>query len=726
MNRRLLPAAAVLLLVLLLLVFTPEHASGQMFWNQAASFAGTASYIAVPPSSELNLTGSFTIECWLNPAENDLQTLVQKRLGNDAEGYTVYINSSHRIAIRTNSDTRLTATDSIHTGVWTHVACTYDAGTTTFAIYFNASLDTSVVINAPPLTSTDSLRIGTGFNGMYHGLMDEVRVWNRALSQGEIARNYRTALGATGGGYDGLMLSMSFQRAYGGGTVFSLADMSGNGNTGYNRGVTAVDHSFAPPTYLSFNEAVDLDGTDDYLVGPDNGTVSPTTAITMEAWIFPRSYNSAVLIQKGTGGSGTNYRLRFASGALGAGINGNLSYAANAGVVPLNTWTHIAFTYSGATGAYAFYVNGQQTNSATLAEGNITDGTDSLCIGGAPGFSSLDGLIDEVRISSYVKTGEEIRRFLYASIDQSNEPNSGETNVCYNLDGNTADNCADGGPRLYFRGDALFSNPGVVSNVPVSPLNRLPNAAGFTGGFTIKTSDRRIPATGTSGAMIRDSLYIGQSTTISDINFFLATNHTFDSDLEIALIAPNGDSLSVITDWSMRGADDNIITVFDNDADSAYVGSQYLSFAPVIQPEGDLDGTFGGDNTLGWWILSINDDAGSDTGRVYAWGLQINNQTSVDVDETPADLPVAFALAQNYPNPFNPVTTIEYSIGARGPVTLEVYDLLGRKVATLVDEEKSAGTYRAAFDARTIASGTYFYRLIARDFVQVRKMLLLR
>ncbi len=85
-----------------------------------------------------------------------------------------------------------------------------------------------------------------------------------------------------------------------------------------------------------------------------------------------------------------------------------------------------------------------------------------------------------------------------------------------------------------------------------------------------------------------------------------------------------------------------------------------------------------------------------------------------------------FDLQSNYPNPFNPSTTIEYSVGQPAEVTLNVYNMLGREVATLVDEQKSAGAYKVQFDARNLSSGVYFYRLQAGNKSQVQKMTLIK
>jgi hypothetical protein len=86
----------------------------------------------------------------------------------------------------------------------------------------------------------------------------------------------------------------------------------------------------------------------------------------------------------------------------------------------------------------------------------------------------------------------------------------------------------------------------------------------------------------------------------------------------------------------------------------------------------------------------------------------------------------SFILSQNYPNPFNPVTNIKYTISGRQFVTLQVYDVLGNKVITLVNEEKSSGSYELDFNASNYPSGIYFYRLQAGDYVETKKMVLMK
>ena len=107
--------------------------------------------------------------------------------------------------------------------------------------------------------------------------------------------------------------------------------------------------------------------------------------------------------------------------------------------------------------------------------------------------------------------------------------------------------------------------------------------------------------------------------------------------------------------------------------------------------------------------------------------LKVKYDPTVGVDEADdSNIPVSFTLNQNYPNPFNPTTNIGFRISNYGFVSLKVFDVLGREVATLVNEEKPAGSYEVTFDASQLSSGGYMYRLSSGSFIETKKMTIIK
>jgi len=169
-----------------------------------------------------------------------------------------------------------------------------------------------------------------------------------------------------------------------------------------------------------------------------------------------------------------------------------------------------------------------------------------------------------------------------------------------------------------------------------------------------------------------------------------------------------------------------------------------------LNPDGTPDTTFAPD---GWFTINLNNNSGTHyltscislaNGDILASGYDFASnagdfmvtrltQNPTGIDDEDFAQPDDFVLYQNYPNPFNPSTTIQYSIPQKSSLTLKVYDVLGNEVATLVNEEKPAGTFEVEFSARGgYASGIYFYKISvgsfgqAGSFNQVKKMLLIK
>jgi len=163
----------------------------------------------------------------------------------------------------------------------------------------------------------------------------------------------------------------------------------------------------------------------------------------------------------------------------------------------------------------------------------------------------------------------------------------------------------------------------------------------------------------------------------------------------------------------------------------------YNTSSNVIVPLGVID-------WIGWKVKYVPLSQVTGTGDKLFHSVVINQtsngkiRSAVYIDDLQMDIatgseengeglnPVAFGLSQNYPNPFNPSTFINYQIPVRGTVTIKVFDLLGKEVETLVNEEKEPGIYRTEFNASNLASGMYFCRITAGDFSKIIKMNLLK
>jgi len=191
-----------------------------------------------------------------------------------------------------------------------------------------------------------------------------------------------------------------------------------------------------------------------------------------------------------------------------------------------------------------------------------------------------------------------------------------------------------------------------------------------------------------------------------------------------------------VSAWWVPGADRATNTPFKIYHSAAVNGmevSHKLRIDTTIRVDQSDSTTAGVWNVLGTFDLTpgdsivVTDEATGSVSPAYvvvdAVLLTANTPTgTVDASTEP----VSFSLAQNYPNPFNPSTKINYSIPTAGMVRLRIYDILGRLVATLVEERKDIGEHVIVWDASGMASGIYFYRIVAGEFTETRKMGLMK
>ncbi len=692
--------------------------NAQMFWNQAAKFEN-GGYISGPNTLSLNIVGSLTIEAWVYPTVNSgIRYIVFK--GNASNGYYLRLNSNGTVSLGTNGLNRITSTAVIPAGKWSHVAGSYDVTNNGFKLFVNGLEDASAIniINSAPNTNTDSLFIGKFGGNTFTGLMDEVRIWTKAVEPVMVRKSFRTSLSISNGKYVSLLFSVPFQRINSSGTSFTIQDLSLNPisvNPTYNRGVTAVDLSGRPSDYLSGNESLLFEGNNDsYAEIATNSLNSLTGAMTIEAWVNitgGSAVNQYIIHKNAPGGNG--YRLMVnSSQKLSFSIN-NSVFNSGSAIIEYNRWYHVAWVVS-ASGASSLYINGN-LDAFYGSAGTPAANPEPVYIG-----RGLKGNIDELRVFKFERTIDDIRKSMYESIDDANAP-AGDCFV-FNFDGS---GWAQKNFQVYtLHGNTYFSNVAAFSGTS-SPLIRADNI-NFREGFYKEITYRRIPETGTQGAMLDDSIFIPDNVTINDVNLYLSFNHAGAEQLTVTLISPTGQSYQFINGYISPSLGYNFTTIFDDQADSTLTNNRYYSLLPRVRTQGSINNAFSGNSSAGIWRLRINDASGLETGYLTAWGIQINNSPVIGIQNISGEVPERFSLGQNYPNPFNPVTKIGLQIADFGFVSLKIFDITGKEIAVLVNEELNAGTYNVDFDASHLASGTYFYRMEAGNYSDVKKMVLIK
>jgi len=164
-----------------------------------------------------------------------------------------------------------------------------------------------------------------------------------------------------------------------------------------------------------------------------------------------------------------------------------------------------------------------------------------------------------------------------------------------------------------------------------------------------------------------------------------------------------------------------------------YVSENNQAFKLFESELADTSLVFSGDpgNTYRFFILAADNAGNIEPLKVAAEATVMIDPNATAVAGNRSALPKAFALYQNYPNPFNPTTIIKYDLPVPSEVKLEIFDILGRRVRVLVDTKQQAGFHNALWDGKTaagrsVATGVYFYRIEAKEFVKTRKMLLVR
>jgi len=270
--------------------------------------------------------------------------------------------------------------------------------------------------------------------------------------------------------------------------------------------------------------------------------------------------------------------------------------------------------------------------------------------------------------------------------------------------------------------DSAFADPDgdpLSFSAAEKDSSTLPDWLGF------EPAERRFSGTPLMADVGRDTIVV----TADDGNGGAASDQ-FVITIEPANDAPVFTS-SLPTDFTLKEQETDSLNLWDFIEDAETPDSLLEFNFPAAPPELTLNfnnqngylsitaGTETGDFDVIVEATDEEDLSVSDT-------LAVTVETSVGIDELTGELPEDFALKQNFPNPFNPSTTIQYGLPTTAEVNLTVYDLLGRKVAVLVDKQQSAGFHSVNFDAGRLSSGMYLYRIEAGEFTQTKKLMLVK
>src|SRR3989338_6275013 len=378
--------------------------------NRAYSFNGSSDFVNVPHNANLNLTTAITISAWINidPAgKADYQTILTKQDGvADPELYMFRLQQSSgfllgRIQNAAYAVNDITGSADL-TGAWHHVVFTYDANF--LNIYVDGvSAATPVAKTITPGTNTAALTIGKTLTAgrFAKGTIDDVRIYNRALSQVEITALYQS--------YDPGIQVSDLQKGLVGQWKF---DGNAKDSTPYANNGTVTGATLTTDRKGTANKAYSFNGTTDYVDAGSGASLNITTAITLEAWVKPSAFGADPRDIISKHGADEAYILRYLDAthwSFQLYDSSWKSVSSDANTIT-DTWVHLVGTWESG-GSMKIYVNGVKQASETAFTGPIRISAVTVAIGrmsGAGGAEYFGGLIDDVRVYNRALSATEI------------------------------------------------------------------------------------------------------------------------------------------------------------------------------------------------------------------------------------------------------------------------------------------------------------------------------
>lgn len=722
--------------------------------RNAMQFDGINDRITISDNAAFDFSSGFTAQLWVNPSSIKTQTvLAQYSSGQRAFAVILLSDGKVEFTVSTNGsgENFFTSAGSVSANTWTHLTLTYDG--TTMRTYINGTADANTnAVSGTMFNSTAPVEIGARDGGViYGGLIDEVRLWNRALSASEISARFNCRVPAE---TSNLIAYYDFNQGTTGlnnNSQSNLLDRSGNGLNG------------------SFVNIALSGNTSNFLVGAQQGSFDGSDICA----ISPNDLSI-------TGNEG--WRM------FSAPVN-NLSY----GTMLNSLWTQGFTGADTPTGTSNVYTWNEQTRQFV----SISNSTDIPAAG--TGFivyvfsdnnndGSPDGFPKSITNTSAQREGTVNPTLTFT--DSGTPANDGwnllgvpyGTTIDWdagngwtrtNLDGTFyvwSDSASSGaGAYLTWNGTT-----GTLANGRIAPWQ----------GFWVK-ANAASPAITFTDTVRSSGSTLFKRKPVSQLKFNLLNSEKNMSSSTILLLHEEGTvekdpldayklqslnseylSLHTLLD-SETGLDINAIPTdldeileVDMDIAGSNMGGDYtLNWSPSFIPDGmrfvlldhvnreeiklesqstytfqikrtqaekagrkEVNVSFDtpGHPVLSPRVLKSKQSAGPRfTLRIIPNGVQVST-------EEPSELPNEVTLDQNFPNPFNPTTNISFTLPQAGEVRLQVFDLLGREVSTLVNSRQSAGAHTVTFDASSLSSGVYIYRLQVSGVVLTRKLTLIK
>lgn len=645
--------------------------------SYALSLNGTTQYITVPYNSKLDIpnNGALTIEGWIYPTSTTGNILTRAGYGYGlmlVSGKILYWDQGSQVSAKLS-------TGSVVANKWQHIAVTVKDNGSNLSVNFyingvpdagNPQTSTQAQINNGSASATLDFGMqarGTCSCNLYTGYLDEFRFWNIERTAAEIKANYLQSVSTSSTG-----LYAYYKFDSGSGT--SLVDATANGLNGTLLNSPTWVASGANIATAHPGNALKLDGANDYINVPNASQLDFGTSVnfTVECWVKSNGTQTTfpgIVVKAGSGAYWNGFQLAVYGNKFVAEImNGSTAVGPTQGLqsttnINDGNWHHLALVVTRSTTNAKMYVDGTQ-------EVNVTN-------------SVIGGNLNAA-VNMFIGAERTLAYFYNGWIDEVRVWNTARTQAELQANKNIVIDPRTNGLVAYYRLDQGISggtNTGVASALDLTSYSN-------------------------SGTLTNMALSGATS------NWVLSTSSVLPVELSTFQAKINGKTVRL--NWKTTTEVNNYGFSVERKIGSA-----------EWEAIGFVNGHGNSNKQHEYQFVDVNSEMGRRHYRLKQIDMD-GSATFSEIIELDITRPSAVDLAQNHPNPFNPETSIEYQIPATAHVTLKVYDAIGNEVAELVNGTKEPGKYMQVFNARSLASGIYYYQLRVGAATITKKLVVLK